>query len=214
MTQEIQEYDEEDDFRLLPAEQSRLLKFMQSKLFSPFLEALDKDKKRVALRLAKAKDVRLFKERTRFDGLNELSRWLGKTREEFDEDDFAHMPNPKIAIKYEEWEDAVRVVREAPGGEESQIGFLVKAVVALLSYTNKMQWKLDHLLGLTQQNTASKPASGYDAIIAKYPCLLQCDDHVKNVPNVAPLMLSRSEKVTSSSLTLCLCFFLHCYNFL
>lgn len=200
----ISQFDEEDDFLLTPANQKGLQDYLTSARFAPFCEALDQDRERVEARLKKAQGVRFFKDCTRDAGLEALAQWTGhlggRGAEEFDPDDFAHVPSPEAPIKWPLWNELAcraRAHGASPSGEGPMVA---QAFSSLLSYVYKLQWKVDHLLRESQKTKPSS-AGEFEALITKYPFVSQCDDHVAAVPNVPPLMLSRTAQVRTFSLS-------------
>ena len=128
-----------------------------------------------------------------------MSRWLDK---EYDPDDYNHMPNPKIPLKYGEWEELAAKCRGyGDGPPATEMVQLYKAVGSLLSYTHKMQWKVDYLLDYINNASSSKPGpADFATLVVKHPFLAACDDHVAKLSNVAPMMLSRTPQVRPLSL--------------
>jgi hypothetical protein len=165
--------------------------------FHPFLKALDTDAERVAAREQRAQSAVDLRELLMRNGTTELHRWRG-TDEDYDEEAFADTMFPKIPLPLYDWvflrDDLMAKGRE----EENKIPFLINS---LARYAHALHYKIDDLTDqlANMRSVERSTARGWDVLLAKYPFLAECDDHVRQTPHVTPLMLSRTSAVTPLS---------------
>ncbi len=195
MTGHLTDLEEDQEFVLKPADAAALRGFLMGQDFDPILAALDADITRVDERKERALTLSKFKAYTRFRGKQELSRWLDEDRD-YDPDEYADLPNAKIPLNYIDWQALVTTIEsgiETPG----DIHQVAKALGQVVHIVAQQQWKLDHLLRVSNESNSTTSHNALEELKAKYPFLHNCDDHVSTVPNVAPMQLSRSRGVRS-----------------
>ena len=188
-------FDDENEFRLDKADSATLRDFLRSKSFVPFLTALDTDFERVAKRESQSKQAAKLHELHESRGKQNLHRWLRKP-EEYDPLDYAGIPFPSNPVPSADWVHLKKVVMPVAEGEGD---IMPRIVNHLTQYTHALHYKLDELLEMVNdKSTSSKdPTPEWDDLVGKYPFLSKCDDHVRLVPKVPPLLLSRTPAVTS-----------------
>jgi len=174
---------------------------LMNEAFAPMLTALDIDQDRVNERRRLHEQIDDFKEFRRDTSLRELNRWIDPDAD-FDIDDFVDYTNPKTCMSYSDWMKLI-TVSQTPSQQDSlkdvadRQTIIAKALVANISYTANLHYKLDHVFKKTQEGRATiLPEVMFEEMKLKYPFLSGCDDHVALVPNTPPLALSRSAGVS------------------
>jgi len=172
--------------------------FILSDNFKPILSALDGDQSRVEEReiVTKLEEemVRLRAE----EGKLYVMGWMGGV----EEDDVTPMPdlpvNPQTLVEMQRMrnEDPVVDTEDWPNSRiSSHIKLLMKMAEHHSRYMHNTQWQLNTLNSIasrTKNDSGGGPTK--EDMIAKYPWLAECGDHVWTVPNRNPksiLHLSR-----------------------
>jgi hypothetical protein len=199
----LSEADDEDDFKLTPVDLTNLRSFIFGKDFDTILTALDTDDARVEARRKEAEKLADFKEYRRYQGLQELHRWVGGS-EEYNDDDYSDFKMPGIPMAPSRWLK-VKALAEAKDGLDPSLHILAKAMNSVLIYAVDLSWKVDYLLERVQEQQTSAPAHDWEDVLKKYPYLEGTDEHVQKVAHDPLMMLSRTQAVnTLYHLDLCM----------
>lgn len=214
-------YDNPNDYILSDTDKVLLQDFVMGPRFNPFLQALDRDRERVAERVQQAAMILSFKELQQESAMRSLHRSLqqdedGVVGKDFEPDDYMNIRNPLPPFKWHEWYAINNHTRVDGDGLlcNTVMGLLCKTVSDLATYVYKQQAKVDHILRQLKDGPGTPGISDYLTLTNKYPFLLDCDDHVAKIPHTVVPQLSRTATVGTVSFlcVLCLMVSLHCCN--
>ena len=196
----IDDCDDEEEYALTTATANALRAFLLGEPFRPFLEALDVDNDRVSRRKQYVEQVGLFQDQLRQGAIRELSSWLDPTQtKQYDEDDYADMNMNRLPATIRDWMALANVSSMSPAEQTVMFPFYATALAEVLKYTYQLHWKLDHVMAMITDGKLTGGQVTWEEYIKKLPFLAQCDDHVKNLTGLTPIMLNRNKAVITFS---------------
>jgi hypothetical protein len=192
------EMDDDNEFMLSKKNANIFQTFVMSATFIPFMDALDANSDRAALRKKQAEDINEFKAFRRDRGARELHRWLQTPDNpvEYDEDNYTALEFAKTPERYPEWLELIDVSTRL-NDDQGMAEIISKALLNLMNYAHNMHFKLDYLLA--NARTLPESVSGgdpFEDFVLKYPWLSRCDDHVAKLKSSNPVQLSRTSTVS------------------
>lgn len=190
----LTQFDDDSEFELSLPNAECFREFLQSVNFHPFLAALDTDAGRVASRAEKEHLKFSLHDRLEKSGKRELHRWWGLDAD-YDEEEYNDTPFPMHPIPIGDWVELETSIAQGEG-----TGVLVSSLVhSMARYMHSLHYKVDMLKDQLRAMERAGPRSGdWTEVIAKFPFLSDCDDHVRQTPNTKPMLLSRTSAVTPS----------------
>jgi hypothetical protein len=179
---------------------------------------MDADRERVTRRAAEGTSKKELREKTENLSEAHLREWL-EEQGDVDPADYADTKHPANAIPIADWVNLQTSLMPAAAAKGD---VLPRSVDALAKYAQVNSYKLNAVLALLtrQGRMVQSTTPGWEDMLAKFPWMAGCDDHVKNVPRSSPLLLSRTRAVSTTPPYYLLSFTAHnhspliAYNFL